>query len=97
MLNTVEKHFMPGFLFKLRKARPSVASPKKLADVAVGTRVRIVGFASSDGTEPLRERGMCEDAVVRVLSAGNPLICLVWGSRLMLTRSLAENILIEVI
>ncbi|MBI4748664.1 MAG: ferrous iron transport protein A [Acidobacteria bacterium] len=71
--------------------------PQKLVEVPAGVRVRIRGFETMEGTETLRERGLCEEAEVRVLKAGDPLVCLVFGSRLILNRTIAEGILVEVL
>ncbi len=68
---------------------------RTLAEAAAGSRVRILEVSPAPGAETLRERGLCENAEVRVLSTGDPLVCLVLGSRLMLNRTAAAGITVE--
>ncbi|MBX7222999.1 MAG: ferrous iron transport protein A [Blastocatellia bacterium] len=84
-------------LSSFRSRRTNLDIPQKLAEVPTGCRVRICKLSEVEGVEMLRERGLCEDAEVRVLSAGDPLVCLVWGSRVMLNRTTAESITVEVL
>ncbi len=71
------------------------SAARTLAEATAGSRVRIVELATAPGAETLRERGLCENAEVRVLSTGDPLVCLVLGSRLMLNRTAAAGITVE--
>lgn len=80
-----------------RKAKLPILEPRHLADVRAGTRVRISGFTKKLGLETLLDRGIHENAEVTVLAQGDPLLCLVLGSRIMLNKSTAKSIAIEVI
>lgn len=43
----------------------------------------------------LREVGVCETAEIKVLSCGGQMICSVCGTRLALSRKLAQNIWVK--
>lgn len=74
---------------------PVTVHPQTLADVAAGDRVRVRRLLDIDGAETLRERGLCETSEVRVITAGDPLVCSVLGVRLTLNRHTAQGILVE--
>ncbi len=64
--------------------------------VKVGLAVRIKQLcASSETAGRLREIGLCEDRVVRLLTSHNNIICLVCNARLALSDQLAQTILVE--
>ncbi|MCS7080514.1 MAG: ferrous iron transport protein A [Chloracidobacterium sp.] len=88
---------MKRWLAALRPSTsPPVADrPLTLADVPAGDRVRIARLLDIAGAETLRERGLCETAEVRVITAGDPLVCSVLGVRMTLNRRTAQGVLVE--
>ena len=52
-------------------------------------------YASPDVGQRLREIGMGEEQIVRLLSCGANVICIVCNARLALSAQLAEAILVE--
>lgn len=69
--------------------------PATLADAAPGDRVRVTRLLDITGADLLRERGLCETAEVRVITAGDPLVCSVLGVRMTLNRQTAQGVLVE--
>jgi Fe2+ transport system protein FeoA len=67
-----------------------------LSTASVGCDLRIRAL---EGTESfchrLREMGFCEQAQVKKLSDSGNLICSVCGTRLALSREVAEGIIVE--
>ena len=64
--------------------------------VKIGAAVRVRQLtANPDVAHRLREIGLGEDQVVRLLNAGVNVICLVCNARLALSRELASRILVE--
>ena len=67
-----------------------------LCDVASQVTVRIKAIEGEPGVcQRLREMGFCEFAEIRKVSEGGPLICHVCGVKVILSRYLAKNILVE--
>jgi len=64
-----------------------------LNQVGVGCDVRIRDL-QGPGCEGLRDLGFCEQLQVRKLSGGRNLICSVCGTRLAISRELAEQVLV---
>ena len=64
-----------------------------LNQVRVGSDVRI-RVLSGPGCDRLRDLGLCEQLQVRKLSGGRNLICSVCGTRLAISRELAEQVLV---
>lgn len=64
-----------------------------LNQVGVGREVRICLLRGS-GCDGLRDLGLCEQQQVRKLSDGRNLICSVCGTRLAISRQLAEQVLV---
>jgi ferrous iron transport protein A len=64
-----------------------------LNQVGVGCDVRI-RVLSGPGCERLRDLGLCEQGRVRKLSGGRNLICSVCGTRMAISRELAEQVLV---
>jgi Fe2+ transport system protein FeoA len=62
-----------------------------LGEVRAGGDCEVVGLDGS-GCVRLREMGFCEGARVRVLASGRNLVCLVCGTRLALSRALADRV-----
>jgi ferrous iron transport protein A len=62
-----------------------------LNQAGIGRDVRIESI-SGPGCERLRDMGFCEQMRVRKLSGGRNLICSVCGTRLAISRELAEQV-----
>ena len=61
------------------------------AKVGCDLRIRVL---SGPGCERLRELGFCEQMEVRKLAGGRNLICSVCGTRMAISRELAEQVLV---
>lgn len=59
-----------------------------------GGTFRIESLVGS-GCDRLREIGFCESMEVRKLSGGRNLVCTVCGTRLAVSRDLAENVMVK--
>ncbi len=70
-----------------------IDSAMTLNQVGVGCDVRI-RVLSGPGCERLRDLGFCEQLQVRKLSGGRNLICSVCGTRMAISRELAEQVLV---
>jgi Fe2+ transport system protein A len=67
-----------------------------LSRVQTGVAVRIKQLcASPEVQNRLRELGLCEDQIVRLITSRNNFICQVCNSRLALSEQLAQVILVE--
>ena len=64
-----------------------------LNQVEVGCDVTI-RLLSGPGCERLRDLGFCEQLQVRKLAGGRNLICSVCGTRMAISRELAEQVLV---
>ena len=64
-----------------------------LNQVGVGCEVRI-RVLSGPGCERLRDLGFCEQLQVRKLTGGRNPICSVCGTRMAISRELAEQVLV---
>ena len=64
-----------------------------LNQVGVGCDVRI-RVLDGPGCERLRDLGFCEQGRIRKLSGGRNLICSVCGTRMAISRELAEHVLV---
>jgi Fe2+ transport system protein FeoA len=88
--------FMKTLLRTLLSSRTSPGGgPRTLADVSAGERVRIQKLDDVPGADSLRERGLCEGVEILIIKSGDPLVCLVLGSRLMLNGAVAAAVSIE--
>ena len=65
-----------------------------LNEVGVGCDVRI-SHLSGPGCERLRDLGFCEQLQVRKLSGGRNLICSLCGTRMAISRELAEQVVVD--
>jgi ferrous iron transport protein A len=72
-----------------------IDSAMTLNQVGVGCDVKI-RVLSGPGCERLRDLGFCEQLQVRKLSNGRNLICSICGTRMAISRELAEQVLVEV-
>ena len=67
-----------------------------LSRVQTGVAVRIKQLcAAPDVQNRLREIGLCEDQVIRLVTSRNNFICQVCNARLALSEQLAQLILVE--
>jgi ferrous iron transport protein A len=71
-----------------------IDSTMTLNQVAVGCDVTI-SMLSGPGCERLRDLGFCEQMRVRKLAGGRNLLCSVCGTRLAISRELAEQVLVS--
>lgn len=61
-----------------------------------GVAVRIKQLcASSEVQNRLRELGLCEDSIIRLVTSQNNFICLVCNARFAISEQLAQMILVE--
>lgn len=65
-----------------------------LNQAGLGCDLRIQ-VLSGPGCERLRDLGFCEQARVRKLAGGRNLICALCGTRLAISRELAEQVLVK--
>ncbi len=64
-----------------------------LNEVGIGCDVKI-RVLSGPGCDRLRDLGLCEQLQVRKISGGRNLICSVCGTRLAISRELAEQVVV---
>ena len=69
-------------------------SSTTLSKVGVGSEVKI-RMLDGPGCDRLRDMGLCEELQVRKLSAGRNLICSVCGTRLAISKELADQVIVE--
>ena len=70
-----------------------IDSSMTLNQVGVGCDVKI-RILSGPGCERLRDLGFCEQLQVRKLAGGRNLICSVCGTRMAISRELADQVLV---
>jgi len=68
-------------------------SAMTLNQVSVGCDV-MIRFLSGPGCERLRDLGFCEQMQLRKLAGGRNLICSVCGTRMAISRDLADQVLV---
>ena len=71
-----------------------IDSTMTLNQVGVGCDVQI-RILSGPGCDRLRDMGFCEQLQVRKLSGGRNLICSVCGTRMAISRDLAEQVYVN--
>ncbi len=76
-----------------RAATLEADSAMTLNQVSAGCDVRIRGV-SGPGCERLRDLGFCEQIQVRKIAGGRNLICSICGTRMAISRELAEQVLV---
>jgi ferrous iron transport protein A len=75
---------------------PEVTPLQSLSEAAVGEDFRIrVLEGPTDSCEQLRRMGFCESLQVRKLGDGRNLVCSVCGTRMALSRKLADQVLVS--
>jgi Fe2+ transport system protein FeoA len=62
------------------------------AKVGCDVRIRVL---SGPGCDRLRDLGFCEQLQVRKLAGGRNLICSICGTRMAISRELAEQVLVS--
>jgi ferrous iron transport protein A len=68
---------------------------RTLRDAGDGERVTIAGLRGDEGVcRRLREMGFCESATVEKIAESGALICRVCDARVVLSRTLAQNIIV---
>lgn len=70
-----------------------IDSAMTLNQVAVGCDV-MIRFLSGPGCERLRDMGFCEELQLRKLAGGRNLICAVCGTRMAISRELADQVMV---
>jgi len=70
-----------------------IDSAMTLNQVGVGCDVRI-RMLSGPGCDRLRDLGFCEQIQVRKLANGRNLLCSICGTRLAISRELAEQVIV---
>jgi ferrous iron transport protein A len=73
-----------------------IDSAMTLNQVGVGCDVRI-RVLSGPGCDRLRDLGFCEQLQLRKLSNGRNLVCSVCGTRMAISRELADQVLVEAV
>jgi len=68
--------------------------PLNLVRTGIAVRVKKL-LASPEVAHRLREIGICEEQIVKLIAAEANVICLVCNARLALSTALAETILVE--
>jgi len=71
-----------------------IDSAMTLNQAGVGCDVTIQ-FLSGPGCDRLRDLGFCEQLQVRKLANGRNLICSVCGTRMAISRELAEQVMVS--
>jgi Fe2+ transport system protein FeoA len=71
-----------------------IDSAMTLNQVGIGCDVTI-RFLSGPGCERLRDLGFCEQLQVRKLADGRNLICSVCGTRMAISRDLADQVMVS--
>lgn len=71
-------------------------SAMTLSQVGVGCDVRI-RLLSGPSCDRLRDMGFCEQMQVRKLANGRNLICSLCGTRLAISKDLADQVLVEAV
>ena len=71
-----------------------IDSAMTLNQVKVGCDVQI-RVLSGPGCDRLRDLGFCEELQLRKLSQGRNMICSIFGTRMAISRELAEQVLVS--
>lgn len=85
----------PDDFRKLEAGRPSCDEcPLSLAKTGIAMRILRL-CAAPDVQDRLRELGLCEDQIIRLVTNRTNFICQVCNTRLALSEQLAELIVVE--
>ena len=71
-------------------------SAMTLSQVGVGCDVRI-RLLQGPSCERLRDLGFCEELRIRKLSSGRNLVCAICGTRMAISRELADQVYVEAV
>ncbi len=71
-----------------------IDSAMTLNQVKVGCDVQI-RILSGPGCDRLRDMGFCEELQLRKLTSGRNMICSICGTRLAISKELAEQVLVS--
>ncbi len=71
-----------------------IDSAMTLNQVKVGCDVQI-RFLSGPGCDRLRDLGFCEELQLRKLTSGRNMICSICGTRMAISKELAEQVLVS--
>ena len=84
-------------LFNLKPTQCLCDAPaRNLSEASTGARLRIKCLKGEEGVcQRLREMGFCESSVVEKISESGALICKVCDSKLVISKKLAENIIVQ--
>ena len=84
-------------IFKIKDVECICQSPaKSLSEASVGQRLEIKCLKGEEGTcQRLREMGFCESSIIEKVADGGALICKVCDSKLVISKKLAENIIVQ--
>jgi Fe2+ transport system protein FeoA len=92
----IESHLSQLSVVKLAVATDlEIDSALTLNQARVGCDLQIQ-FLNGPGCDRLRDMGFCEQSQVRKLTGGRNLLCSVCGTRLAISRELAEQVLVKV-
>jgi len=81
---------------KGKKHKPQILVGKTLSEVKIGENVRITCLQGRKGDcHRLRELGLCENECITKISDNGALICSCNGTRVIISKNLAKNILVE--
>jgi ferrous iron transport protein A len=84
---------------KLRSKEPECvchAKAKNLCNAAAGTRLRVEYLRGEEKVcQRLREMGFCESSVVEKMADSGALICKVCDAKIILSKELAEKIIVK--
>jgi ferrous iron transport protein A len=83
-----------GHMHFAQAADLEIDSAMTLNQVRVGCDVQI-RVLSGPGCERLRDLGFCEELTLRKLAGGRNLICSICGTRMAISRELAEQVLVS--
>ena len=71
-------------------------SHQKLSDASIGNSFKIECLQGEEGVcQRLREMGFCESSVVEKIADSGALICKVCDSKVVISKKLAENIIVQ--
>ncbi len=72
------------------------ANSQKLSDASTGSKFQIECLSGEEGScQRLREMGFCESSVVEKIADSGALICKVCDSKVVISKKLAENIIVK--
>ena len=84
-------------ILQFRKTECTCDTPNRsLSESSVGKYLRIKGIhGEEDVCQRLREMGFCESSIVEKIADSGTLICKVCDSKIVISKKLAENIIVQ--